>query len=117
MRALHFFSRAATVGRRIWRGFGRVPGAYGGPAMLKTVEGVYRHGRIDLTEERSDVREETRVLVTFFEANLVDSPSRGVGEAQTAEMRARLATSPEDWDGTEMSIHDHYDATKARQQS
>jgi len=71
--------------------------------MLKTVEGVYRHGRIELTEEPSDVREETRVLVTFLEANLVDLRARGIDEAQAAELRARLATFAEDWNSPEMS--------------
>lgn len=49
--------------------------------MLKTIEGIYRHGRIELTEEPSDVREETRVLVTFLEPNLIDLRARGIDEA------------------------------------
>jgi len=85
--------------------------------MIKTVEGVYRHGRVELTEEPSDVREETRVLVTFLEANLVDLRARGIDEAQAAELRARLATFAEDWDSPEMSIYDDYDAAKARPQA
>ena len=84
--------------------------------MLKTVEGVYRHGRIELTEEPSDVREETRVLVTFLDANLVDLRARGIDEAQAADLRARLATFTEDWESPEMSIYDDYDAAKARPQ-
>ena len=84
--------------------------------MLKTIEGVYRHGRIELTEAPSDVREETRVL-TFLDANLVDLRARGIDEAQAAELRARLATFAEDWDSPEMSIYDDYDAAKARPQA
>ena len=85
--------------------------------MLKTIEGVYRHGRIELTEEPSDVREETRVLVTFLDANLVDLRARGIDVAQAAELRARLAMFTEDWESPEMSIYDDYDAAKARPQA
>lgn len=85
--------------------------------MLKTIEGIYRHGRIELTEEPNDVREETRVLVTFLEPNLIDLRARGIDEAQAAELRARLATFTEDWESPEMSIYDDYDAAKARLQA
>jgi hypothetical protein len=34
--------------------------------MLKTIEGVYRNGKVELTEVPKDVRDETRVLVTFL---------------------------------------------------
>jgi len=78
--------------------------------MLKTVEGIYRHGRIELTEEPRDVREETRVLVTFLEPMLIDLRARGIDEGQAAELRARLGTFTEDWESPEMSIYDDYDA-------
>ena len=35
--------------------------------MLKSVEGVYRDGKIELTEFPGDVRNDTRVIVTFLE--------------------------------------------------
>ena len=85
--------------------------------MLKTIEGIYRQGRIELTEEPRDVREETRVLVTFLEPNLIDLRARGIDEAQAAELCARLATFTEDWESPEMSIYDDYDAAKARLQA
>ncbi len=80
--------------------------------MLKSVEGVYRNGKIELVEIPSDVRDETRVIVTFLETHLIDLRTRGIDEAQAADLRARLATFAEDWESPEMSIYDNYDAAK-----
>lgn len=82
--------------------------------MLKSIEGVYRNGKIELVETPSDVRDETRVIVTFFEPRSVNLRARGIDEAQAAELRARLATFAEDWESPEMDIYDDYDAAKAR---
>jgi hypothetical protein len=40
--------------------------------MLKTIEGIYQNGQIELTELPQDVREHTQVLVTFLEPGKVD---------------------------------------------
>jgi hypothetical protein len=85
--------------------------------MLRTIEGVYRNSKVELTEDPSDVREGTRVLVTFLEPNPIDIQVRGIDEAHAADLRARLATLAEDWDSPEMAIYDDYDAAKARQQT
>lgn len=82
--------------------------------MLKSIEGVYRNGKIELVETPSDVRDETRVIVTFLEPRSVNLRARGIDEAQAAELRARLATFAEDWESPEMDIYDDYDAAKAR---
>ncbi len=82
--------------------------------MLKTIEGVYRNGKIELVETPSDVYDETRVIVTFPEPKSVDLRARGIDEAQAAELRARLATFAEDWESPEMDIYDDHDAAKAR---
>jgi len=66
--------------------------------MLRTIEGVYRDGTVELTEIPKDVREETQVLATFIEPQLIDLQSRGIDEVQAAELRARFATFIEDWD-------------------
>ncbi len=81
--------------------------------MLKTIEGVYRNGKIELMEVPGDVPDEARVIVTFLEPKLIDLRSRGIDEAQAAELRARLATFAEDWDSPEMDIYDDYDANAA----
>lgn len=81
--------------------------------MLKTLEGTFRGGKIELPEMPCDVREGTPVIVTFLTPSLIDLRARGIDEAQAADLRARLATFAEDWDSPEMSIYDHYDAAKA----
>ena len=55
--------------------------------MLKSVEGVYRDGKIELTELPGDVQDETRVIVTFLETNPIDLQARGINETQAAELR------------------------------
>jgi len=81
--------------------------------MLKTIEGVYRDGKIELAEIPGDVREETRVLVTFLAPDGIDLRARGIDEAHAADLRTRLATFAEDWDSPEMDIYDNYDAAPA----
>lgn len=81
--------------------------------MLTTVEGVYRDGKIELVEQPSNVHNETRVIVTFLESGHVDLPAQGIGQAQAAELRARLGTFAEEWDSAEMDIYDNYDAHKS----
>lgn len=84
----------------------------GGGGMLTSVEGVYRNGKIELTELPDNVREETRVIVTFVESRGVDLRSYGIDEGRAAELRASLAVFAEDWDSPEMDIYDDYDATR-----
>jgi len=81
--------------------------------MLKSIEGVYRKGKIELTEPPVDVRDETRVIVTFLEPRSVNLSARGIDETRAAELRARLATFAEDWEAPEMSMYDDYDSAKA----
>lgn len=40
--------------------------------MLKTVEGIYQNGQIELTELPQDVSERTQVLVTFLDPSKID---------------------------------------------
>ncbi len=82
--------------------------------MLKSVEGVYRDGKIELTDLPKDVRDDTRVIVTFLETNHVDLRERGINEAQAAELRAQLGTFAEDWNSPEMAVYDDYDAAEAK---
>ncbi len=81
--------------------------------MLKSVEGIYRNGKIDLKEVPTDINEEARVIVTFLEPGQIDLRTRGIDEEQAADLRARLATFAEDWGSPEMDIYDNYDAVKA----
>ena len=82
--------------------------------MPKSIEGVYRNGKIELIEVPANVRDETRVIVTFLESRAIDLQERGINEANAAELLCRLATFAKDWDSSEMDIYDDYDAAKAR---
>jgi hypothetical protein len=81
--------------------------------MFKSIEGVYRDGKIELVEVPGNVRDDTRVIVTFLEESTVDLQARGIDQAEAADLRAQLSTFAEDWDSPEMSIYDNYDAAKA----
>jgi hypothetical protein len=81
--------------------------------MLTAIQGVYRSGKIDLSELPRNVTDETPVVVTFLNASRIDLQERGIGVTQAADLRARLATFTEDWNSQEMDIYDNYDAAKA----
>lgn len=72
--------------------------------MSRTVEGIYRDGKVELLEMPPDV-EEARVVVTFLDAGAVDLRERGIGEEQAADLRARLDAFAEDWERPEMEAY------------
>jgi len=82
--------------------------------ILKSFEGIYRNGRVELNEIPSNMSDETPVIVTFLKSEQIDLRSRGISEEQVAYLRASLATFAEDWDSNEMGIYDNYDANKAQ---
>ena len=61
--------------------------------MLQTVEGIYRDGKIELSETPEDVRE-ARVIVTFLPSGFVDLAARGITEAQAADFALVLVPLP-----------------------
>ena len=74
--------------------------------MLKSVEGIYRHGKVELLEPPGEL-EESRVIVTFLPANgSIDLSAMGIDEAQAADLRRRLQAFSEDWDRPEMEAYD-----------
>ena len=82
--------------------------------MSKSVEGVYRDGRVELAEPPVDVPEETPVVVTFPEPGVVDLRKRGIDEGQAFELRSRLATFSAEWDDPAMDAYDDYDAARTK---
>ena len=75
--------------------------------MLKTVEGLYRQGRVELAEAPDELAT-SRVLVTFLPEQASHKLSDyGIDEAQAADLRARLKSFEEDWSRPDM---DGYDA-------
>lgn len=71
----------------------------------KSIEGIYKHGKVELLETPNDV-EEARVIVTFVPKDSVDLAERGIDESDAANLRARLATFAEDWERPEMGAYD-----------
>jgi hypothetical protein len=80
--------------------------------MLRTVEGIYRDGKVELMEESGDIPDPARVIVTFLEPHLIDLRARGIDLQQAADLRARVDTFAEEWESQEMAIYDDYDAAK-----
>lgn len=85
--------------------------------MSTTIEGVYRDGKIELSETPGDVCEGTRAIVTFLPPGAVDLREHGIDKVQAAELRARLACFAEDWESPDMDIYDNYDEEKAKLQT
>lgn len=75
--------------------------------MLKSVEGVYRDGKVELIETPPPDAA-GRVIVTFLSrrAAEVELAERGVDVEQAADLRRRLATFAEDWQRPEMDAYD-----------
>lgn len=74
--------------------------------MVKSIEGVFRNGRVELLEPPPQT-EESRVLVTFLSARKeIDLKARGIDEARAGELRDRLRAFAEDWDRPEMDVYD-----------
>jgi hypothetical protein len=74
--------------------------------MLKSVEGVYRNGKVELLEPQ-DEPEGSRVIVTWIPSpHPADLRERGIDESQAADLRRRLAAFAEDWDRPEMAAYD-----------
>jgi hypothetical protein len=74
--------------------------------MLKSVEGVYRDGKVELTEPIAEP-EGSRVIVTWIEpSGSIDLRERGIDAAHAADLRRRLSTFAEDWDRPEMNVYD-----------
>jgi hypothetical protein len=71
----------------------------------KTIEGVFRNGKIELAETPLGV-EEAKVIVTFLPDGAVNMSEREIDEVQAASLRARLSAFAEDWDLPEMGAYD-----------
>ena len=74
--------------------------------MWRSVEGIYRDGRVDLLEP-APADTEARVIVTFLSSGkVVDLAERGIDQRQAADLRQRLKTFAEDWDRPEMDVYE-----------
>jgi hypothetical protein len=75
--------------------------------MLTSIEGVYRDGKVELTESPPPDCA-GRVIVTFVSSPVqaVNLAERGISPEQAADLRHRLATFAEDWERPEMDAYD-----------
>jgi hypothetical protein len=74
--------------------------------MVKSVEGIYRNGKVELSEPTAEA-EGSRVIVTWVHsAEPVDLGTKGIDEPRAADLRHRLARFAEDWDRPEMAAYD-----------
>jgi hypothetical protein len=74
--------------------------------MVKSIEGVYRDGKIELLEPAPE-KAAGPVIVTFLSvAGDVDLAARGINPQQAADLRRRLAAFAEDWQRPEMDVYD-----------
>ena len=74
--------------------------------MLKSVEGIYPEGKIELLEIPDNV-DEAQVIVTFLpEKKRIDLNTRGIDADQAKDLRQRLHSFGEDWDRPEMDVYD-----------
>lgn len=87
---------------------------YKGANMLPTVQGIYRKGKVELTEPPPSAREESQVIVTFLEPGSIDLKSRGIDEKQAEELRAFFKPFTDDWLSPEMDVYDDYDDAKTK---
>jgi len=79
--------------------------------MLRTLQGVYRNGQIELDEAPDGVRNDTTVIVTFLESGLADLASYNINREEAAALRERLTPFAEEWDSPEMDIYNNNDRT------
>jgi hypothetical protein len=74
--------------------------------MMKSVEGLYRNGKVELLEPPTQA-EGSRVIVTWIPPAVgVDLRQRGIDEAQAVDLRRRLAPFAEDGVRPEMARYD-----------
>jgi hypothetical protein len=74
--------------------------------MVKSVEGVYRNGKVELMEPVAEA-EGSPVIVTWVHpVSSVDLRERGIDLPQAADLRRRLGSFAEDWDRPEMNAYD-----------
>jgi hypothetical protein len=84
---------------------------------VTTIKGIYRAGRVELSQASLDIPEGTPVLVTFLEITPIDLRARGIGQSKARLLREQLASFAEEWESPEMAAYDDYDSAKAKSQA
>lgn len=81
---------------------------------MKSVEGVYRDGKVELSALPDNVCENAPVIVTFVETDSVNLEHHGISERESRKLRDTLASFAEEWESPEMAAYDDYATAKAR---
>lgn len=63
-----------------------------GTSNANSIEGVYRQGRVELSQLPDNIPDETRVIVTFLQPDQIDLSSCGIDLASSEVLRANLST-------------------------
>ncbi|WP_200892231.1 hypothetical protein [Aliterella atlantica] len=77
---------------------------------MTSTEGIYRNGKIELSQLPTNINDKTRVIVTFIESNDIELSAYGIDRLQAESLRANLGSFADDWNSPEMSIYDNYDS-------
>src|SRR5580704_6878204 len=59
--------------------------------VIKSVEGIYRDGKVDLVEPLTEAEGSREILTWVHPAEPVDLSERGIDRSQAADLRHRLA--------------------------
>jgi len=74
--------------------------------MLKSIQGVFRDGKVELLEPAPQTIE-SRVVITFLPNRpVIDLREKGIDERQATDLSARLRPFAEDWDRPDMDVYD-----------
>ena len=74
--------------------------------VLRSAEGVYRNGKVELVEPAPE-KAEGRVIVTFLsDTTAVDLAERGIDPRQASDLRRRLGAFADDWQRPDMDAYD-----------
>jgi hypothetical protein len=74
--------------------------------MLRSIQGIYRQGKIELLEVPDDL-DEAQVIVTFLpRSGVVDLAERGITPEEAADLRDQLQSFSEDWNYPGMEAYD-----------
>jgi hypothetical protein len=73
--------------------------------MLKSVEGIYRNGKVELLEQPPDINE-ARVIITFLPPNKESAQPPQFTPEELADLRGKFASWEEDWNAPGMEAYD-----------
>jgi hypothetical protein len=80
-------------------------------AMIQTVEGIYRNGKVELLQTPENI-DDARVIVTFLVDDSDAARHPQLSPEELADLRGKLAAWEEDWNAPGMEAYDNYEASR-----